>query len=65
VKPTPTREQVLASVSFIDPEARLKVQDIYDQVAWYKAMGMVDANADAKTMLDLSFVKGHFDLPSN
>jgi len=63
VKPTPTREQILASVSFIDPEGRLKVQDIYDQVAWYQKMGMLDKSADAKSMLDLGFVKGHLDLP--
>lgn len=65
VKPEPTREDVLASASYIDPQGRLKVQDIYDQVAWYKKMGMVDESADAKSMLDLSFVKGHLDLPAN
>jgi NitT/TauT family transport system substrate-binding protein len=65
VKPAPTAEQVLASVSFIDPEGRLKVQDIYDQVAWYKKMGMVDASADVRSMLDLSYIPGHFDVPAN
>jgi len=65
VQPAPTPEQVLASVSFIDPEGRLKVQDIYDQVAWYKKMGMVDASADVKSMLDLSYIPGHFDVPAN
>jgi hypothetical protein len=34
-------------------------------VAWYKKMGMVDEGADAKSMLDLGFVKDHLDLPAN
>lgn len=63
VKPEPTADQVKASVSFIDPQGRLLVKNLYDQVAWYKAQGMVDANADAKTMIDLGFVQGHLDLP--
>ena len=63
VKPEPTADQVKASVSFIDPKGRLLVQNLYDQVAWYKAQGMVDASADAKTMIDLGFVEGHLDLP--
>lgn len=63
VKPEPSAEQVKASVSFIDPKGRLLVRNLYDQVAWYKAQGMVDAGADAKTMIDLGFVDGHLDLP--
>jgi NitT/TauT family transport system substrate-binding protein len=63
VKPEPTADQVKASVSFIDPKGRLLVKNLYDQVAWYKAQGMVDAGADAKGMIDLGFVDGHLDLP--
>ncbi len=64
VKPEPTADQVKASVSFIDPEGRLMVRDLYNQVAWYKAQAMVDAGADAKTMMDLGFIKRHLDLPN-
>lgn len=64
VKPEPTSDQVKASVSFIDPQGRLMVRDLYNQVAWYKAQGMVDADADAKTMIDLGFLKQHLDLPN-
>lgn len=63
VQPQPTAEQVKASVSFIDPEGRLLVRDIYDQVAWYQKMGMVDKGVDAAKIVDLSFVKGHLDVP--
>ncbi len=64
VKPEPNADQVKASVSFIDPQGRLMVRDLYNQVAWYKAQGMVDASADAKTMMDLGFLKQHLDLPN-
>jgi hypothetical protein len=50
---------------FIAPEglaqARLDVADIMKQVAWYKAQNLVEAGVDAAAMLDLSFVKGHFN----
>ncbi len=54
---------VKASAFPADPRARLDVSDIYKQVEWMKAEKLVDASADAKTMLDLSFVEGHFNLP--
>ena len=63
VKPEPSADQVKASVSFIDPKGRLLVKNLYDQVAWYQAQGMVDAGADARIMIDLGFVDGHLDLP--
>ena len=56
-------EQVRAGIPYVDPEGRLLVSDIYNQVAWYQAQGLVDRDVDAKTILDLSFVKGHFDAP--
>jgi NitT/TauT family transport system substrate-binding protein len=55
--------QIYAGAPFIDPEGRLLVADIYRQVAWYKAQGLVDKDVEAKTFLDLSFIKGHLDLP--
>ena len=54
---------VKASAFPADPQARLDVADIYKQVEWMKAEKLVDATADAKTMLDLSFVDGHFNVP--
>jgi NitT/TauT family transport system substrate-binding protein len=53
--------QVEQGISFVDPDGRLLVGDIKRQVAWYKAHGMVDASVDAATILDLTFVEGHYD----
>ena len=63
VQPRPSRAQVLASVSYIDPKARLEVGDIYRQVAWYQKMGMVDRSAKTATMLDLGFIPHQLDMP--
>jgi NitT/TauT family transport system substrate-binding protein len=57
------RDAILGGAPFIDPKGRLRVQDIYDQVTWYKGQNLVDPSVDAKTFLDLSFVPDHLDLP--
>ena len=53
--------QVEASTFYVDPQARLDVGDIYNQVAWYKAQGLVDASVDPGAFIDLSFVRGRTD----
>ena len=53
-----TPEQTAKSIAFIDPEGRLLVGDVYRQVAWYKAQGLVDQSVDAKSFLELGFIKG-------
>jgi NitT/TauT family transport system substrate-binding protein len=58
-----TPEQVSRSIAFIDPKGRLMVGDIYRQVAWYQAQGLLDKSANPKAFLDLSFIQGHFDVP--
>lgn len=63
VEPKPSVDQVRASASYIDPQGRLLVKNIYDQVTWYQAQGMVARDVDAAKFLDLSFVKDHLDLP--
>ena len=63
VQPEPAPATVLAGANFIDPEGRLLVSDIYRQVAWYQAQGMVDKSVSAKAVLDLSFIKGHLEVP--
>ena len=52
-----------AGIPYIDPEGRLLVSDIYNQVAWYKSQKLADEGVDARTILDLSFVEGHFEVP--
>jgi NitT/TauT family transport system substrate-binding protein len=54
---------VEASAFPADAAGRLNVGDIYNQIAWMKSQGLVDATVDPKTVLDLSFVEGHFNLP--
>ena len=54
-------EQLRLGIPYIDPEGRLLVPDIYRQVAWYQAQGLVDKSVAAGTILDLSFGPGHFE----
>ena len=56
-------ERVADGLPFVDAQGRLNVGDIYNQVAFWQAQGQVDKSVDAKGLLDLSFVKGHFNLP--
>lgn len=55
---------IRVSLPYIDPQGRLLVRDLYDQVRWYQAQNMVDKTVDARTIVDLSFVKGHLDVPN-
>jgi NitT/TauT family transport system substrate-binding protein len=63
VQPAPPPETIKAGAPYIDPLGRLRVGNIYDQVAWYKANGLVDADVDAAKFIDLSFIEGHFEVP--
>lgn len=63
VQPKPTIDTVKIAANYMDPQGRLMVKNIYDQVAWYQAQGLADKSVSAKDFLDLSFVKGHFDVP--
>jgi NitT/TauT family transport system substrate-binding protein len=56
-------ERVRVGLPYVDPEARLNVGDVYNQVAFWQSQALVDRTVDAKAILDLSFVKGHFNLP--
>ncbi len=56
-------DRVRVGLPYVDPEARLNVGDVYNQVEFWQSQGLVDRNVDAKAILDLSFVKGHFNLP--
>lgn len=67
VYPSESSERAVALVEsstfYVDPQARLNVGDIYGQIAWYKSQGMVDAAVDPKALIDLSFVRGHTNIP--
>jgi len=50
--------QLRDGIPYVDPEARLLVDDIYRQVAWYQSQGLVDRSVEARAILDLSFTNG-------
>jgi len=54
---------VAEGLPYVDPMGRLDVGDIYKQVELWKSQGQVARDADPKTFVDLSFVKGHFNVP--
>ena len=56
-------EVIKRSLPYIDPQGRLLVRDLYEQVRWYQQQNLVDKSLDAKTVVDLSFVKGHLEVP--
>lgn len=56
-------ERVAVGLPFIDPQARLDVGDIHGQVAFWQAEKQV-READAKAIVDLSFVQGHINVPA-
>lgn len=54
---------IYAGSPYIDAKGRLDVGDIYTQVAWYKAHGLVDKDVDAAKFIDTSFIEGHMNVP--
>jgi NitT/TauT family transport system substrate-binding protein len=58
-----TPEAIKAGAVFIDPEGRLDVGSVHEQVAWFKKEGLVEDRIDAAEIIDLSFIDGHYDLP--
>jgi NitT/TauT family transport system substrate-binding protein len=65
VEPKPDEETVAQSANFMDAQGRLRVADIYKQVAWYNNQGMLESAVDPEQFLDLSFVPGHLDVPEH
>lgn len=49
-------DQIRLGIPYVDPDAKLLVDDIHRQVAWYQGQGLVDASVDAAKVLDLSFI---------
>jgi len=51
----PPADAALA-LPYIDPEARLDVKDVLNQVAWYKAQGMLKPDVDGAAIIDRRYV---------
>ncbi len=49
-------DQIEGAIPYIDPEERLLIRDIYHQVAWYQAQGLVEKGVDVSAMLDYSLI---------
>jgi NitT/TauT family transport system substrate-binding protein len=49
-----TREQIMQSLNFIPRDAALDVKDIEKQIEIWKKLGMVNADVEAKALIDLS-----------
>jgi NitT/TauT family transport system substrate-binding protein len=56
-------ERVAVGLPYVDPNGRLDVGDIHSQVAFWKAEKQVQGAVDARAVVDLSFVQGHFNVP--
>ncbi len=48
--------QLAQGISYDDPDARLDVQDVLRQIAWFKSQGMLPADADGRSMIDTRYV---------
>jgi NitT/TauT family transport system substrate-binding protein len=56
-------ELLEVGLPYVDPMGRLLVDDVYNQLAFWQSVNLVDKNAHAKDMMDLTFVQGHFNVP--
>ncbi|HYG91290.1 MAG TPA: ABC transporter substrate-binding protein [Azospirillum sp.] len=56
-------EIVAEGLPYIDPQGRLMVDDVYNQVKFWQSEGQVDKALDAGSILDLGFVQGHTGVP--
>ncbi|EDP63504.1 hypothetical protein BAL199_07223 [alpha proteobacterium BAL199] len=60
-----TPDAIYKGAPFIDPDGRLKVDQLLEQIAWMKKEGLVEADLDPMSFIDLSFVQGHYGVPGN
>jgi NitT/TauT family transport system substrate-binding protein len=49
-------EQIKLSVAYVDGDARVDVQDIYHQIAWFKEQKMLKEDVDPAKVLDMHYV---------
>jgi NitT/TauT family transport system substrate-binding protein len=49
-------EIVAAGLPYVDPNARLLIDDVVNQVTFWQSEGLVDKTLDAKSIMDLSFI---------
>lgn len=57
-------EAILAGAVHIDPEGRLDVGSVHDQLGWFRKEGLVDESVKPASFMDLSFIDGHMNVPA-
>jgi NitT/TauT family transport system substrate-binding protein len=50
-------EQVVGNCAYIDPEGKLDVKNVYNQIKWLQEQGFADKGFDANTIIAKDFVK--------
>jgi NitT/TauT family transport system substrate-binding protein len=55
--------QLQDAMPFIDADARIDVGSVYSQLRFWQEANMVDRSARPEPLLDLTFIKGHLNLP--
>jgi NitT/TauT family transport system substrate-binding protein len=56
-------ELVAIGLPFVDGQGRLDVGDVYGQIAFWQQAGLVGRDVSGKDIVDLSFVRGHLNVP--
>ncbi|MBR0692041.1 ABC transporter substrate-binding protein [Bradyrhizobium lablabi] len=51
-------EQVVGNCAYIDPDGRLDVKNVSNQIAWLQEQGFVDKGFDANAIIAKDYVKG-------
>lgn len=49
-------ERVKKAIAYVDPDARLDVKDLQNQVDWYVSQGMLKTRIDVNTVIDKRYV---------
>jgi NitT/TauT family transport system substrate-binding protein len=50
-------EQVVGNCAYIDPDGKLDVKNVDNQIKWLQGQGFVDKGFDANAIIDKDFVK--------
>jgi len=49
-------DQVKKAIAYVDPDARLDVKDLQNQIDWYVSQGMLKNHVDVSTVIDKRYV---------
>jgi NitT/TauT family transport system substrate-binding protein len=49
-------DQVKKAIAYVDPDAKLDVKDLQNQVDWYASQGMLKNHIDVSSVIDKRYV---------